>query len=145
MSRPVWLTFSSKRILISWVLKGLSCLGALRRGSWPPQLGGGELKVAVGEVEKFWKFCCSKLCETDLRCVGTGTLAWISWGGVIFGIFSLATRRNNTLRKVQKLDIDLLYTLGPSAPGWWGTLQDKTHSLSTAKHAAASVICQAQP
>ena len=37
---------------MSWVLKGLSCLGAPRWARLPPQLPGGEWKVAVGEVDK---------------------------------------------------------------------------------------------
>lgn len=53
ISRPVSLTFSSSRILISCVLKGFNCFGAAWRGRVPPQLGGGEWKVVVGEVDKF--------------------------------------------------------------------------------------------
>ena len=77
MSRPVWLTFSSKSILMSCVLNGLSSFGALRRGKAPPQLEGGECRFAVGDAERF---CWPQLCETE-RCGAEEP--WISCAGVM--------------------------------------------------------------
>lgn len=63
MSRPVWLTFSRSKTLISSVAKGFKCLvfarGMVRFVSAEPGwLEACDGKDAVGEVEKF-KFCVS--------------------------------------------------------------------------------------
>lgn len=67
---------------MSWVWNGLSCFGAPPwRARFPPQLDGGELKVAMGEAGAA-KLLAAQLLETDFVLVSARP-DWMSWALLI--------------------------------------------------------------